>query len=284
MADLRRLLSATRARIGDAAVSFAEWNSLPGERRDDDLFLVEFPKSGVTWLTFLMANVNALLAGERRDITFYNINDFIPDVHSVRFVSSASAALLGYRCFKSHSPYVRRYRKVIYLVRDPRHVMVSYWRFLKGLGWWSGSVEELVVHRKYGIGAWVDHVDGWLSGVDAAASFGLVRYEDFLADAGRELQRLYAMLGFALTDELIAAAVERSSLERMRQLEAGFAAGHPALKNLEFVRRGEVGGAREPLSVHAQELIERRAGNLMRMLGYGAQGMEPLNRERLATK
>jgi len=257
---------------------------LPGVRHDDDLFLVEFPKSGVTWLTFLMANVHALLTQDRRAVTFFNVNDFIPDVQSTPYAGAPAAGMPGHRCFKSHAPYLARYRKVIYLVRDPRDVMVSYWTFLRGLGSWDATLEQLVTHRRHGIGAWVDHVSGWLDGIDAAASFTLIRYEDLIADTPGELARLYGLLGMPVTEEIIVTAVERSSIERMRQLEAEFAARHPALTKLQFVRRDRAGGAREPVSPALRELIEKRAGDLMQRLGYGLAGAPQLAVPKLVFK
>lgn len=269
MGYVRRLVSGMRAQISDAISSIAAREYLPAERRDDDLFVVEFPKSGITWLTFLMANMNLLLNDDRRKVTFFNLNDFVPDIQLARHMNLPHQPLPGYRCFKSHSPYVRHYRKVIYLVRDPRNVMVSYWAFLTGLGWWQGSLEELVAHPRHGIAAWVDHVSGWMQGVDAAASFTLVRYEDLLADTPGELKRLYSLLGLPVTDHLLSAAVSNSTIDTMRELEAELAAGHPALKGYEFVRRKSVGGSREPLPKQVSDVIIRKAGPLMNQLGYG---------------
>lgn len=269
---LGHLFKATRGHVGHAARTFAAREFLPAELCDDDLFLVEFPKSGITWLTFLMANVNALLNGDRRSVTFFNINDFVPDVQSVRHVSLRPSGLPGYRCFKSHSPHIHQYRKVFYLVRDPRHVMVSYWAFLQGLGWWHGSLDQLVAHKRFGVRAWADHVAGWLDDIDPAASFTLIRYEDLLSNPADELQRLYRLLGLPVTAEILAAAVERSNIESMRRLEAQFNAGHPAVRKLQFVRPARAGGPREPLPGSTRELIERIAGPIMRRLGYEADG------------
>ncbi|MBW4053705.1 MAG: sulfotransferase domain-containing protein [Proteobacteria bacterium] len=273
MAYVRRFVSGIRSQLYDAIGSVAAREYLPSERRDDDLFFVEFPKSGVTWLTFLVANTNVLLNGDRRKITFFNINDFVPDIQLAHHMRTSGLPLPGYRCFKSHSPYTRYYRKVCYLVRDPRHVMVSYWAFLTGLGWWKGTLEQLVTHPHHGIAGWVDHVSGWLHGVDAAAAFTLIRYEDLLADTPAELKRLYALLGMPVTDELLATAVSNSGIDMMRSLEAELAASHPALKGYEFVRRKSPGGTREPLPHSVSELIVRKAGDLMKRLGYSTDGV-----------
>ena len=273
MVHFRQLLrspvfSRARRLVTRAAKARMARHFLPGERHDDDLFVVEFPKSGVTWLTFLLANVNVQLAGDRRAVTYFNLNDFVPDVQSISHVSVPRAALPGYRFFKSHAPYMSEYRKVFYLVRDPRHVMVSYWIFLTGLGWYRGTLEELVADRTHGIRAWTRHITGWLDGIHPSASFTLIRYEDLLSSPHAELGRLYRLLGMPVTDEIIATAVERSSIERMREFEAEAAAGHPALQNFEFVRRQAPGTARAPLREDVREKIEKEAGAMMKRLGY----------------
>ncbi|MEL6581985.1 MAG: hypothetical protein AAFQ14_19735, partial [Cyanobacteria bacterium J06621_12] len=43
----------------------------------DDLFLVSHPKSGNTWIRFLICN----LIYPELDITFTNINNMIPDIY-----------------------------------------------------------------------------------------------------------------------------------------------------------------------------------------------------------
>lgn len=267
MPSLWKLASAMRSQMSATLSSIAAREYLPADRCDDDLFLVEFPKSGMTWLTFLVANVNAQLSGDRRAVTFFNINDFVPDVWTNRY-ASVPHAMPGYRCFKSHASYLRQYRKVFYLVRDPRHVMASFWVFLTGLGWWRGTLEELVADRKHGIQGWIRHVNGWLTGIDAAASFSLIRYEDLLMNTPGELKRLYGLLGLPVTDEVLAAAVERSSIERMRELESQFTPYHPARKNRQFVRRHPTGGGRAQLPAHVCKLIEDQAAPLMERLGY----------------
>lgn len=277
------IISPARRLVSRVAGSRISRHFLPAERYDDDLFVVEFPKSGVTWLTFLLANVNAQLADDRRAVTFFNLNDFVPDVQSVSHVGAPRAALPGYRFFKSHAPYMSEYRKVFYLVRDPRHVMVSYWTFLTSLGWFNGTLEKLVADGTHGIRAWMEHVTGWLDGIHPSASFTLIRYEDLLANPHGELERLYRLLGMPVTDELIATAVRRSSIERMRELEAQAAASHPALKNFEFVRRSAPGVARAPVPDRVRQMIEREAAAVMERIGYPPQAAAHVSKSPLNT-
>jgi hypothetical protein len=266
--SLRRVLAGGRSRLREALADLVDRPYLPIPADDTDLFLVSFPKSGVNWLKWLMATANLRLSGDPREITFFNHSDLIADLHSVRRVGPSGLPVPGCRCFTSHAPWIRRYRKVIYLVRDPRHVMPSYHIHLTSRQAWQGTLEELVGHELYGIGAWVRHVGGWLDQVDATASFTLLRYEDLQARTAEELTRLYALLGWRLDAPLAAQVVAEVSPARMRADEARFNDGHPRRRGTEFVRKGELGGPRRPVPEALLRQIEDAAGPLMRRLGY----------------
>ena len=242
---------------------------VPANPRHDDLYLVEFPKSGVTWLCFLIANTNLLLSGDdKRQVTFFNVHAFIPEINVSSHLADPATALPGFRIIKSHAPLNLDYPRVFYLVRDPRDVMVSYHAFLNKTGWFRSSLNELIEHPDFGIAAWVGHVSGWLDNVPASRSFAVLRYEDLLADPAKELKALYRLLGFELADTLAGDAVERSTIDRMRLLEAEANARHPANSGMEFVRKGKTGGGRERLPDSAKQQIELVAGSLLKRLGY----------------
>lgn len=242
---------------------------LPSEPCNDDLYLVEFPKSGITWLTFLVANANLLLAGEtHRQVTFFNILDFVPDVHVNRNISPATSHAPGFRCIKSHATYNPYYRKVVYLVRDPRNVMPSLHAFLTKLGWYGGSLEQMIDDSRFGANAWAAHVRSWLDRIHPTHSFLILRYEDLLADTAAQLRTLYRHLGWELDDQLVAKAVERSSLDRMKLEEALFNAANPSLASFSFVRDGRASGPRQEMPPSVVARIEAHAAGEMTRLGY----------------
>jgi hypothetical protein len=247
----------------------AKWRDLPSNPRADDLYLVEFPKSGVTWLSFLIANTSLLLGGDRgRNVTFFNLNDFVADIEVNRHLNPAPSSPLGFRVIKSHAPYNRFYSKVIYLVRDPRDVMASYWHFLTSLGFYTGSLAAMLDDRRYGIASWCQHVSSWLENAAPSQSVMVLKYEDLLVDTAGQLTRIYRLLGPDLPGEIAALAVERSGIDRMREEETLFNASHPALKSFDFVRKSAIEGPREPLSAAVKEQIARAAGPLLSRLGY----------------
>src|SRR6266566_2478113 len=89
----------------------------------DDTFLVSFPRSGNTWTRFLVCN----LVNPDDPVTFVGIESRIPEIYDVpdRILRRFPRP----RIIKSHESFDPRYRKVIYIVRDPRDVAVSYYEF-----------------------------------------------------------------------------------------------------------------------------------------------------------
>src|SRR5690349_8047723 len=79
----------------------------------DDRFLVSYPRSGNTWTRFLTAN----LLFPDREVSFLNIDHLIPDVLNVD--RRTLAGIPRPRLIKSHEYFDPRYRRVIYIVRDP---------------------------------------------------------------------------------------------------------------------------------------------------------------------
>ena len=242
---------------------------MPVTPLNSDNYLVAFPRSGITWFSFLLANVNLLLSGQPwRRATLFNIGDLVPDIHVSRNLGRPATRVPGFRIIKSHSPFHPGYTKVVLLVRHPLHVMASCYAYRIGLKQFAGSIEEMVEHPDLGIDAWVRHTAGWLDGAPPEISFRLVRHEDLRARPHEHLRELYKVWGFDLDDETIAAAVERSSRDAMVADEERYNAGHPALTGFEFVRKRDDREPRLPMSEAMRLRVGEAARGVLGRLGY----------------
>jgi len=68
-------------------------------------------------------------------------------------------------------------------------------------------------------GSWGENVGTWLTARHNHPRFLLLKYEDMVDDARREMTRVASFLGLDADAKRVADAVERSSAERMRKLE-----------------------------------------------------------------
>ena len=238
----------------------------------DDAFLVSYPKSGNTWARFLIAN----LLRPQDNVGFSNIHDIIPGIDVV-----PHRDMLRHprpRIIKSHQYFDPRYRRVVYIVRDPRDVALSEYhaqRKSKRIGD-QHPIQEFVrgflAGESCDYGSWGEHAASWLSARYGQPGFLLVRYEDMLQDTARELSRMASFLGLNPTSELIEQAVSRSRADKMRKLEKSQAGVFNATKDTRqdilFVRSAKAGGWHSELPEASILQIEQAWGHLIRWLGY----------------
>jgi len=240
----------------------------------DDTFVVSYPRSGNTWTRLLIAN----LVYSEKNVAFTNIEKLIPDTSSQS--NRALKATPRPRIIKTHEYFDHRYRKMIYIVRDPRDVALSYYDFQRKYRQIEDGypleqyVDDFVEGRLISIdwGTWAENVASWMYTRGKRKEFLLLRYEDMMKDTMHELTRIANFLGIAPETQRLQQAIERSSADRMRELEKLEADQWVATKNrrkdIPFVRVAKAGGWRTSLPETCVRQIETAWGDLMTTLGY----------------
>ena len=239
----------------------------------DDTFLVSFPRSGNTWTRFLVCN----LINPDDPVNFAQLESRIPEIYDV--TDRNLRAFPRPRIIKSHECFDPRYKKIVYIVRDPRDVLISYYEFQLKRRVISDelSLEEFVprfmeseIEPK--TGSWRDHVVSWTATRGGHKSFLLLRYEDMLADTQKESTKIATFLGLDSSPERIARAVALSSADRMRKLEKEQSRQWKETKKTRqdkpFVRKAASGGWKAILSEKSVVQIESAWGDVMRSAGY----------------
>lgn len=239
--------------------------------RPTDVFVSTYPKSGTTWLGYLLANLLKPDPAETLDLKSFG--RYVPDVNLLYTKAGSLAEHAGLpdpRFFLCHAAYDAALSKVVYVLRDPRDAMLSYWHyqrflkkgydlslsaFLKGGGHWPCD--------------WDEHVSGWLLPTPRHPKLVVLRYEDLHADAAGALRAVLALAGLTRTDAQVAAAVEASRFDRMRTAEEKHGVHGKAGDDKErFVRKGQIGSWREEMSNEELRILEDRYGDVMRQVGY----------------
>jgi len=239
----------------------------------DDVFLTSYPRSGNTWTRFLVGN----LVHIEEEVTFLNVERLVPDMykHSDHYLRNLPRP----RFLKSHEVFDPRYKRVIYIVRDPRDVAISqyHWEMKQKSVKDGYPIEDFIPRWIEGIywarlANWGDHVNSWLSTRQGRDSFVTVRYEDLIANPLPELAKVAKMLGIEASHERLTRAVELSSVDRMRQLESTqgdkWVQTRYTRQDKAFVRKAESGGWKQILPPQSVQQIEAAWGHVMTQLGY----------------
>src|SRR5215469_1823019 len=247
----------------------------------DDTFVVSYPRSGNTWTRFLVAN----LVYPDRNVSFANIEKLIPEtLQSNRTLKRTARP----RFIKSHEYLDLRYPRTIYIVRDPRDVVLSTYNFRRKcrdieddfpLGQF---VDDFIAGRPVsGWGTWAENVASWIFARRQNDSFLLLRYEDMIKDPASEMARVAVFLGIEPDPNRLRRAIEQSSADRLRGLEkleekewaasVGFfdrAHTQGRRTDIPFVGAAKSGGWKTALPEACVHKIEIAWGDLMTVVGY----------------
>lgn len=240
---------------------------------EDDVFIVSYPKSGNTWARFLVAN----LMYPDKDVRFSSIESIIPDIY--KRTDSYIRKINRPRFLKSHEYFDPRYKKVIYLVRDPRAIAVSYYYYHikhNKIGEHyplSEYIDDYLSGKLNQFGNWAENVGSWLGARSESRKFLLLKYEDMQLDTGKELQRISEfLLGEQNDPGTVQSIVDKCGFENMKGMEIRDADvwedSSLGRKDIPFIREGASEGWRAVLTTDETRKIEAAWGGLMKTFGY----------------
>jgi hypothetical protein len=236
-----------------------------------DVVLVSYPKSGSTWLRFLLG---CTLGG--REVDFDSVRDALPPVGRHRH----APALLpnGGRFLRSHEPLHvltgRRPERLLYLVRDGRDVAVSYLHHVRRVGRFSADMTAFLPHFLAGevdsYGPWHAHV------LEAAQPLGdnrrpclIVRYEDLRHNTLAELARIHSFIGVDVATGQLEEAIVANTKQQMHAKErSSRLLTRQNADGSTFVRPDNADTWRELFSAEMARDFERIAGEALRAFGY----------------
>lgn len=237
--------------------------------RDSDVFLVTSPKSGTIWTQQILSLI--FNEGHRNGTEQIDNIDRVPwieyNLNNVDFKIRPSP-----RLFSSHLPYYLmprdlkfRMGKIIYVCRNPKDVVVSFYHFyklnpdLKCTINWETFIDLFISGKVLG-GSWYDHIRGWYTHKE---DFNIlfVTYEEMKKDLRSAVLKICKFVGINLDDKAIDTVVERATFKNMK---------HDPLANYKFIpndildqskgdflRKGIVGDWKNTMTVAQSEMFDK---------------------------
>jgi hypothetical protein len=281
--------TAIRARLPD---DLLRWYA----HRNTDAYLISYPKCGRTWLRLMLGRAICSHFGlpEDEDLLLLNWRSRPryrgkPPIPMIRVVHDNRPMLRTPQELET-SKQLYRGKKVLFLVRDPRDVIVSSYFEMTSRGQlfgenpyeqrqaiFEGSLADFINRPAGGFDTILRYFAIWAQNREVPADFLLLRYEDLKADPAAELRRALDFLGLReITDATIAEAVCFASFENMRKMEAEgrfqsgmLRPGDQTNQNSFKTRKGKVQGYLDYLSPEqAAVLSERMRTELPDLYGY----------------
>jgi len=246
---------------------------------ENDVFLVGHPKSGNTWLALMLA---ILIRKDRTNqINLANVGEYIPAFHGKPGRIARYESLTDPRVFRDEWPlFPKLFPKTIYLVRDPRSVLVSYYYMYQNVYPRSEKtlaefVEEYLRHGciktwEPQLKRWDRQVLFWQERLNQGQPVLLVKYEDMVDDLKAVLEKACHFAGIPYTADDISLAAKRGTLNAMRHDEElhGVEAYRGKHRQHRFIRRGESAGWRAEMTCAIAESIANEFAPVMKGLDY----------------
>ncbi|XP_068089470.1 amine sulfotransferase-like [Hyperolius riggenbachi] len=239
--------------------------------RDDDIFLITYPKSGTIWTQQVLSLICS--DGHRNGTENINTSDRVP---FIEFPQSCDVTDYNNRCsprlFASHLPnefvpqgLKNKKAKVIYVMRNPKDVVKSFYHFQAMVVDAQKSPDfnhffEKFLNGHVYPGRWFDHIKGWYMNKDDY-NILLIKYEDMIKDLHSVVIQICAFLGMELNEEAIDIVIRKASFNEMKMdplaNKKDFSGGTLDLNLGTFVRKGAVGDWKNIMTVAQSETFDK---------------------------
>ena len=221
-------------------------------------YLVSYPKSGRTWIRFILGKIvclkHNLSDGNILKTNFLSskepgivLNDNYTHEDSML---SGSKQLNRFQLQKDKSRY--NYSNVILLIRDPRDVVVSFYYHycFRSKYKFEGEIKDFILNDSLGIGKTVDYYNIWYDSFFKPNKTLLVKYEDLHKNTSFIVKSIVGFLGIKdVSDGLIKEAIDFCSFDNMKRFEQDNSFGRRYLRRIDKndirtykIREGKLSG------------------------------------------
>jgi sulfotransferase family protein len=265
--------------------------------RTTELYFVGYPKTGNTWLRYMLGRYTQLVCG-LPELPLFDATDRLGRcerfcvgpamqfTHRPLLWGNQKASDLDF----GNVIHPFESKRIVLIIRHPLDTMVSHWmqrkhRMNKP---YEKSLIEFIDDPVWGIEKFFDFYSLWFNYRDKPNGFLLIRYEDMRADPAPVFTNLLKFLGISMQEKYVQQAVQDADFDVMKKIEVFghgpkyrwsgksiFASGDISNPDALHVRRGEVGGFVNYLETSATErLVADIEKKLPVFFGYSNQSQQ----------
>ncbi|XP_069030065.1 sulfotransferase family 5A, member 1 [Embiotoca jacksoni] len=194
--------------------------------QDSDILIASYPKSGTTWIQEIVTLISS--RGDphlSQTVPNWSRAPWLEQYYRAAVLEASSTTP---RVITTHLPHhllgpaLQGSRaKVIYVSRNPKDVVVSFYHFHKMANFLpeAGSFTEFLNRFLEGtlhFGCWFDHIKGWTSHFAKVNSLLHITYEEMSLDLHSTIKKVSSFLQCPLVDDEVNSCVKHCSFSSMK--------------------------------------------------------------------
>lgn len=200
----------------------------------DEIVVAEFPKCGGSFLSLTLAHMHAF-SDDKYYPSIYAFNSFVRDLDQIQPFSYLKKNKS--KISKTHKHYLKNFKNVVCLTRDPYDVMSSYYRHLnirakidKNM-----SLIDFVKSSKYGISSYCRFLESYCK-APLQSTIIFVKYEDLLKNTYKIIRDILLIFKGQDINDL---SIEKRNLILNKNSKKAYSEIESTLWNYD-VRRNEI--------------------------------------------
>lgn len=243
-----------------------------------ELLIISYPKCGRTWLTMILARIMQKKYGfkEEEVINIEKMSSEISNIPKIKVIHEDNPHL---KTINELSKNKKRYsnKKIIFLIRDPRDVIVSfYFHQSRRKKKYKGTISKFLFEKNGGFDNIIEYYNIWKRNKEIPKGFIVVKYEDLKRMRQKKIRMLLKFIGIRGVSETdIEESLQFASFKNMRKMEAEnrFRVNRLRSKNIKDInsykiRRGVIGGYRDYLNNEDIEKLNEKMKRLSKFYKY----------------
>jgi hypothetical protein len=232
------------------------------ETSSEDIYIVGYPRSGNTWMQNILVGIVFGLDSQYTPDSI--VQELIPDIHYKQYYRRYITPMY----FKSHNLPEPKYRRVIYLIRDGRDAMVSYYHYLKIING-EAKLLDMINNQNLFPSQWHTHVSAWTTN-HFHADILVIRFEDMIMNPIIQLNRICDFIGINRTQYFLTDLSNTTTFLKMREkeIETGWDQSRNWPKDKHFIRRGVIGSHKDEMPENVFDLFTKRSQEMLQHYGY----------------
>jgi hypothetical protein len=232
---------------------------------DSDIYVASYPRSGTTWMQYILCLLTRGL-----ESGFGHIGEVVPWWErslALRLEAPQNlAALPDPRVFKTHLPlrWLPARGRYIYLYRNGPDVAVSYFHLYRRYLGFDGTFEQFFdrfMEGRLQYGSWFKHVAGWKAHMGHPRLI-FVRYEDLKKEPKKWVEKVARFCDLPSDNRTIGDVVQKTRFDRMKVEEekfdhAGELLINRGVRKRGFIRSGRIGDSHNYLTETQKQRFRR---------------------------